>query len=166
MKTAENAIENLFREKVLLYQDLVSCLEKEKICIMETDVDALWRISDDKHLIATKIEDIRGRILDAVSNAGIDHDMNAATFNPSQVASILSGETAIQVTKANTTLLGLKNTAQNLVKTNRLFVEEYLNVLDDLIGIISNAKGSAAVYDSGCGYEDQSTGNLLLHKEV
>ena len=161
-----DTIEELFHEKILLYRDLIECLEQEKRSIVETDVDSLWRVSDKKQAIAVKIEDVRKRILESLDNAGIDHTMEISTFNSSNVVSLLPEENAKQIRMVDVTLIRLKEEIKGMVKANKSFVEEYLSVLDELIGIITNTDQSGQVYDSNQYYEGQGKTNLFLHKEV
>ena len=63
MKAFGLTIETLFHEKILLYGDLLDVLEQEKKSITEIDIEGLWEISEKKQQIASKIEDIRKKIV-------------------------------------------------------------------------------------------------------
>ena len=165
MNAYGSSIERLFHEKILLYQDLLDVLEQEKKAIMDIDLDALWKISDKKQKTALKLEAVRSNILDTLTRASISHDMDAASFQPSKILPLLPEKTAERLQKVNVTLVALKNDIQGLLTENKRFVGEYLGVLDELIGIITNVEHSKPVYGKNTHPQNMAT-NVFLHREV
>ena len=158
-------IENLLHEKVLLYRDLLDILEQEKKSIQEIDIDSLWKISRRKQEIASEIETARGKILDALKHASISHDMDMESFEIPKILAALPEDVNERLRKVNVTLLSIKDDIQGLLRENKQFVGEYLNVLDELIGIITDSGSREPVY--GRDRHPAKTGaNLLLHREV
>ena len=166
MEAAFETLENLFYEKILLYQDLVECLKRERNSLMKTDIDGLWEISDEKQSIISRIETVRGKILAAMSQASIDHGMNVSLFRLANVFSLIPRVHRARFKKAYLFLLSLKGEIEQRSRENKLFIEESLNFLDELIGIISGADKPGPVYNNDRCLTSQPHANLLLHKEV
>ena len=166
MQTAIQTLEDLFHEKILLYRDLVECLKKERDVLIKTDIDALWEIADEKHVIVSCIEAVRGKILTVLSQTAIDHRMDAVSFDLARVYSLISSVHREQLKKAYLSLVSLKGEIQGRSQENRLFIEACLNFLDELIGIIADTGKQNAVYDNGGTSRHQNQANLLLHREV
>jgi len=166
MKTAIETLENLFYEKILLYQDLVECLKRERDCLTKTDIDRLWEIADEKQSAVSRIESVRGKILSALSEAAIDHQMDAASFDLACAYSLIPGMHAERIKTAYLSLVALKGEIRQRSQENRLFIEESLDFLDELIGIIAGTGKQNAVYDNGRSLRNKGQANLLLYKEV
>ncbi len=167
MKAFGLTIETLFHEKILLYGDLLDVLEQEKKSITEIDIEGLWGISEKKQQIASKIEDIRKKIIHTLKDASPSHgmDVDEDQFEISRILSVVPSEIAERLKKVHVTLISLKNNIQVLLSENKRFVGEYLNVLDDLIGIITDSGSPGEIYG-----KDRCSGRLnsqlLLHREV
>ena len=166
MQTAIKTLEDLFYEKILLYQDLVECLKKERDVLVNTDMDALWEIADEKQSVVSRIEAVRNQILSALSEAAIDHRMDAVSFDLARVYSLISRMHGERIKKPYLSLVNLKGEIQKRCQENRLFIEECLNFLDELIGIIADTGKQNAVYDNGRSSRNKGQANLLLHREV
>ncbi len=165
MKAFGLTIETLFHEKILLYRDLLDVLEQEKKSITEIDIEGLWEISEKKQQIASKIEDIRKKIIHTLKDASPSPDVEEDQFEMSQILSVVPSEIAERLKKVHVTLVSLKNNIQVLLSENKRFVGEYLNVLDELIGIITDSGSPGEIYG-----KDRCSGRLnsqlLLHREV
>jgi flagellar biosynthesis/type III secretory pathway chaperone len=166
MKTSIQTLENLFHEKILLYQDLVECLKRERDVLINTDMDALWEIADQKQSAVSRIESVRGKILSALSEATVDHRMDAVSFDIARVYSLISHMHGERIKKPYLSLVNLKGEIQRRSQENRLFIEECLNFLDELIGIIADTGKPKDVYDNGRSLRNKGQANLLLHREV
>jgi len=166
MQTAIRTLENLFYEKILQYQDLVECLKKEHAVLIKTDMDGLWEIADEKQSIVSRIEALRSKILTALSEAAIDYRMDAVSFDLAHVYSLIPSMHRERFKKPYLSLVGLKDDIQKRSQENRLFIEECLSFLDELIGIIADTGKQDAVYDNGRSSSNKNQANLLLHREV
>ncbi len=166
MEASAVKIEKLFQEKIFLYQDLIECLNSEQKSLMDADIDFLWKLSDKKQVISVEIEKARSRILAALDDIPVDHGMDISTFNVAKVLSHIKGDIVIRLRKLEVTLNISKKTVRALAEQNRAYVEEYLDVIDELVGIISNVETSKGVYSKSSYPEMNSKANLLLHKEV
>ena len=165
MKTIGLSIETLFQEKILLYRDLLDVLEQEKKSITEIDIEDLWEISEKKQQIAAKIENIRKETVHILRSANPSLTSENDEFEISQILSVVSPETAERLKKSHVTLISLKDRIQVLLSQNKRFVGEYLNVLDELIGIITDTGNSGEIYGKNR-YSGKFDSHLLLHREV
>ncbi|MBW1960460.1 MAG: flagellar export chaperone FlgN [Deltaproteobacteria bacterium] len=165
MKRNGSTIETLFHEKILLYRDLLETLKQEKESIFKIDVDALWRISDKKQRIASEIKGARQKILDELTKASIPHGMDIATFQAGEILSVVPSTLSQRLRKVHVILVSLKNEIQNRLEENKEYVGEYLSVLDELIGIITDAGTPKPVYGKNRCPEALTT-NLFIHREV
>ena len=165
MKMPEVKIETLFHDKILLYNDLLEVLDWEKKSILNLDVDALWKISDQKKKLSIKIEAVRQSILNVLTDASIPHDMDLVSFQTSKVLGMMPEPIRERLGKAHVTLVSLKNEIRGRLEENKRFVGEYLDVLDELIGIITGNGSTGPIYGRRPHPEKFNT-NLLLHKAV
>jgi flagellar biosynthesis/type III secretory pathway chaperone len=166
MQTGIQTLENLFYEKILLYQELVECLKKEHAVLINTDMDGLWEIADEKQSIVARIKALRIKILTALSEAAIDYRMDAVSFDLARVYSLIPSMHRERFRKPYLSLMGLKDDIQKRSQENRLFIEECLGFLDELIGIIADTGKQETVYDNGRCSSKKNQANLLLHREV
>jgi flagellar biosynthesis/type III secretory pathway chaperone len=166
MQTEIQTLENLFYEKILLYQELVECLKNEHAVLINTDMDGLWEIADEKQSIVARIKALRIKILTALSEAAIDYRMDADSFDLGRVYSLIPSMHRERLRKPYLSLVGLKDDIQKRSQGNRLFIEECLSFLDELIGIIADTGKQETVYDNGRPSSNKNQANLLLHREV
>ena len=166
MQTSIQTLEDLFYEKILLYQDLVECLKKERDILINTDMDALWEIADEKQSVISRIEAVRDKILSALSEAAIDHGMDAVSFDLARVYSVIPRMHGERIKKPYMSLVNLKGEIQRRSQENKLYIEECLSFLDELIGIIADTGKPKDVYDNGRSLRNKGQANLLLHREV
>ena len=159
-------LKNLFYEKIMLYRDLLECLKRERELLVRTDVDALWEVSDRKQAIGARIGAVRGEILKALAGAGIDHDMDSASFRLSTVLSLISSRERMGFKKPYMALVSLKNEIRQRSQENKLFIEQSLAFLDELITVIANTDKAAPLYDKGGCLNNKGHHHLLLHREV
>ena len=165
MKTLGLTIETLFHEKILLYGELLDVLEQEKKSITEIDIESLWRISERKQQLASKIDGIRKKIIRTLKDAAPSSEVNEDRFEISQILPMVPSDIGERLKKVQVTLITLKNHIQVLLSENKRFVGEYLNVLDELIGIITDTGRSGETYGKDR-YTGKLNSHLLLHREV
>jgi flagellar biosynthesis/type III secretory pathway chaperone len=166
MQTSIQALKTLIYDKILLYQDLVECLKEEHELLIKTDVDALWEISDKKQSVVSRVEALRGKILTALSEAGIEHDSNVSSFDLTHIFSLIPPMQRRGLNKAYSSLVKLKNETRRRCHENRLFIEECLDFLDELIGILANTGKPSDFYNKERFLRAKGQVNLLLHREV
>ncbi len=166
MKTPIQTLEDLFYEKLVLYQELVECLKEERQFLIDTDMDALWEICDKKQAIVLSIEKVRDKILAALSEASIDHGMDVLSFRLATVLSVIPHTHRGRFKKVYMSLGSLKSETRQRSRENKVFVEQSLDFLDELMGIIANAHKASPLYDDGGGLNKNGPTNMLLSREV
>lgn len=159
-------IEKLLHEKIALYQSLVAVLEQEKKSLIASDVESLWHFATQKQECARDIEELRKRIMAELDRMGIDHGMNPVTFRVERIFALLPGSNDRLAKGLRQALLAVKTKVHALSRANKNFVEEYLSVLDEMIGIITSVGKTSAPYEKMRGPDSRERANLLLHREV
>lgn len=166
METLIPLIETLFEEKTDAYKQLVDILTQERKSLENADVDAMWVFSDRKQKISARITALRKEILHQLDQAGIHHGMNPVTFHMPSILARLPGQQTRRLQKQYAALVAVKNNLNLLSRENKTFVEDYLGILDELIGIITNAGKPEPVYDQQRYGGNRPKTNMLLHREV
>jgi len=166
METKIQTLEELFYKQIMLYQELIECLEDERGFLVETDMDALWEISDRKQSIVPRIEAIQEKMLSTLSEASVDHQMDGPSFSLTTVLSLIPHGYRERFRKPYLSLVKLKAETRQRSQENKRFVEKSLDFLDELIGILANSGGSNNTYTNGRGSSNRSQATRLLHKEV
>lgn len=166
METSEKFLEALFKQKLALYQELVTVVKAEKKSLSTTDVDSLWKFSSQKQEIASNIEGLRGQVLEILRHYHPHHDLTVSSFHHNRALALTPFKNNRKFKEICMSLSLVKEEVNGLVKGNKAFVEEYLAMMDEMIGIILNADRKNAAYkDPRLDGRRHST-NMLLHKEV
>ncbi len=166
MSISADGLEKLFQEKIMLYHDMASCLKNEQTSLMETDVDALWKYSEKKQALVNQIEDTRAQALAILAEAGIDHRMDRTSFSVSKILNLIPPDIGKKVKKFEIPLVIGKKSVQSLVSQNKAYVDEYLQVIDDLMETLTSVHKSQTGYDKNRYPESNNKTSLLLHWEV
>jgi flagellar biosynthesis/type III secretory pathway chaperone len=165
METPVSTLTSLFEEKRLLYRELIEVLKMERRSIVSGDTEQLWQVSGKKLQIASMIEALRERILEALTVAGISHGMTVASFRPSGVMALVPVVTRKALVPLQIALNLAKEEIRERTRENVAFVEDYLTTLDDLIAIFMQKNDGGAFYNRGRHVENNKT-RSLLHQEV
>ncbi len=165
MDTSKIPVAPLFQEKLMLYKELADVLAKEKQWIVNADVDELWRVSDAKRAIASKIDVIRTRILRMFTEAGIEHKMIPETFQNSRVISFLPAALRKQLSGTLLSLGIVKQEVRSLSRENKQYIESYLSMLDDLMSVLTGREAVPAAYGSQ-GKSSGANSPKVFHQEV
>ncbi len=165
MEVSGLTIETLYHKKILLYQELLDTLNKEINSIIDIDVDALWKISDQKHKIAQEIGELHHRMLNMLKALSVSDDVGAASFDTSSIYELMPDRIKDRLRKAHLTLVALKSEVRAQLEENKKYVGEYLSILDELIGLIIHAGQTQPVYDRNRCPAKSST-PLFLNREV
>lgn len=155
----------LFHEKLAHYRELITALEAERHCIKSARSEELWRISNQKQHLISDIEAIRERILHALTEMGILHDMTVPTFRVSKVLSLLPIHQRKPLLEIQDALSIAKREIQRRTRENVTYVEAYLATLDDLIRIFTRNGDDSVVYDRHC-LTAGANNRALLHREA
>jgi len=155
-----NLLEDLFQRKIILYDDLLHCLEVERESLVTINMDALWTISREKEEVCSKIESIRQEIVSVVAMDGQD---SSVPLN--RILGLVPEEKADTFKSFFLTLDKLKNEIELLRKTNMAFMNDSLRFLDEMISIITGGNKSKMVYDERS-HLGKSGINCFLSREV
>ena len=120
-----NLLEDLFQRKIILYDDLLHCLEVERESLVTINMDALWTISREKEEICSKIESIRQEIVSV-----FDMDGQDSSLPLNRILRLVPEEKAGTFQSFFLTLDKLKNEIELLRKANMAFMNDSLRFLD------------------------------------
>ena len=165
MEVSGLTIESLYQEKIVLYQDLLDALEMERKSIIDIDVDALWKVSEQKSRIARKIEKKQQQILVQLEDLPVRNGMDISSIDAQKILDLLPNEIKERLNKVKVTLGTLKKEIQVRLKENKGYVGEYLTVLDEIIGVVTDTGKRNPVYNRGRRAGNSAT-RLFLHREV
>jgi hypothetical protein len=82
------------------------------------------------------------------------------------VLSLIPGRDRLGFKKPYLCLVGLKSETRKRSQENKLFIEQSLAFLDELITVIANTDKAESLYDEGGCLNSKGHKNLLLHREV
>jgi len=161
-------LEKLFKEKLFVYKELLLCLEMEKENLTKDfKIDLLWKHSEEKQNLSSKIEKIRSKILAVLNRNSIYHNMNAASFNAQKIISFIPQKLASNILKIHISLISVKNEVYSLAHNNRCFVEESLGFVNELIAIMTDSiRPDNRTYGNGHVFNRDNKANVLIHKKV
>ncbi len=151
---------SLFHKKIILSNDLLHCLKKERESLINIDLDSLWSISKEKEDICSKIESIREEIVSAL-NLRIDQRFLASH----QILELLPEEHKATFQKLFHTLLKLKGEIEVIRKENMVFIDDSLQFLDEMMSILTGKTTSKILYNDKC-HLSRSGANVLLSREA
>ncbi|MBF0225735.1 MAG: flagellar export chaperone FlgN [Desulfobacterales bacterium] len=161
-----NKVNVFLQKKIMLYKDLVDCLEREKNCLSTNDINSLWKLSQEKQFLVSDIESIKHQILVVMTDEGVKHNMTGFSFSTSKIIPLIEWEDLSQVQNIVLTINSLKFEIQNRVKENKAFVEECSSVIEELISIITKANRGGVVYGNNFYPKENPNLNLVFHEEV
>ena len=153
-------LEDLFQRKIILYDDLLHSLEKERESLVTINMDALWAISKEKEELCSKIESIRREIVSVVDVDGQDSSLPL-----NRILTLVPEEKAGTFRSFFLTLVKLKNEIEFLRNANMAFINDSLRFLDEMISIITGVDTSKMVYDEKS-HLSKSGVNCFLSREV
>ena len=165
MEVSGLTIESLYQEKIVLYQDLLDALEMERKSIIDIDVDALWKVSEQKSRIARRIEKKQQQILVQLEDLSVRYGMDISPIDAQKIPDLLPREIKDRLKKVKVTLGTLKKEIQVRLKANKGYVGEYLTVLNEIIDVVVDTGKRNPVYNRGRRAGNPAT-HLLLHREV
>ncbi|RJP76124.1 MAG: hypothetical protein C4522_19370 [Desulfobacteraceae bacterium] len=165
-KSVHDELETLYYQKLERYEELAEVFTRERKILESADLEAMWRCSEEKQKISSQIIKIRQDILILLDQAGIGHHMNETTFHTPAILSLLPKQQSRTLRKIHVSTIMIKNRVHALLEENKKFITDYLGILDELIGIITNAGKQEPLYDHHRYCHGGKKNNLLLHKEV
>lgn len=153
-------LEDLFHKKIILSNDLLHCLKKERESLINIDLDSLWSISKEKEDICSKIESIREEIASA-----LDPKVDQGFLASHQILGLLPEEHKATFRKLFHTLLKLEGEIEVIRKENMIFIDDSLQFLDEMMSILTGKTKSKILYNDKCHWS-RSGANVLLSREA
>lgn len=153
-------LERLLQRKIMLYHDLLECFEKERESLINVDLDELWCISKKKEELCARIQSIRQEII-ACACSGKDRE----SFNLANVLDLIPRDKRATCHTLFLTLARIKSEIEVLRKENMVYIDDSLQLLDEIISIISGNTIGRIIYNEKCHLCKSST-NKLLSREV
>lgn len=147
-------------EKILLYNDLLNCFNREKEALINMDLDNLWNISKEKDELCSKIDSIRQKIFSAVY-----FEPDQQHLAPALIIARVPVMDRAKFQKLYYTLEKLKNEIDTIRELNMRAVDHSLKFLDEIISIISGQVREDVIYNGRCRL-NQSRSNMILSREV
>jgi len=153
-------LEDLFHKKIILSNDLLHCLKKERESLINIDLDSLWSISKEKEDICSKIESIREEIASA-----LDLRVDQRFLASHQILELLPEKHKATFQKLFHTLLKLEGEIEVIRKENMIFIDDSLQFLDEMMSILTGKTKSKILYNDKCHWS-RSGANVLLSREA
>jgi flagellar biosynthesis/type III secretory pathway chaperone len=165
-----DSITNLFHEKLMAYRALSDVLTKERKSIIYAETDKLWAFSSQKQELINQIMQIRNSISETLPDLlKINSDNPEKKPLSVRVLSCLGENYAGR--KYLTEIFSAINKEKKIVQSrgaqNISFIHEYLNSVEDIIGIITG-HNNQTLY-TGFGYKNNNSGydkKRLYSREV
>ncbi len=154
------ALENLIYEKIILYNDLLLCLEKERETLIKIDMDDLWEISKEKEEICSKVSAIRQEI---ISTLGLE--MDPKDYRPSRILEFIPRTDRARFQQSYVRLFDLKSEIEAIRKENMILINDSLQFLDEMVSVITGNDQSKMIYKDD-GHIRKSANQMLLSREV
>jgi hypothetical protein len=153
-------LERLLHKKIMLYHDLLECFEKERESLINVDLDDLWRISKKKEELGERIKSIRQEII-----ACTFPRTNRESFYLTQVLELIPKDKRTTCHALYLTLTRIKSEIEVLRKENMIYIDDSLQLLDEIMSIISGNTLGRIIYNDKCHLCKSST-NTLLSREA
>jgi hypothetical protein len=154
------SIEGLLHKKIVLYHDLLQCFKQERESLMNIDLDELWRTSKKKEELCTMIQSARHEIL-ACTCPRIDQE----AFNLTQVLDFIPRDKRATCHTLFLTLTRIKSEIEVLRKENMIYIDDSIQLLDEIMSIITGNITGRMVYNEKC-HLSKSSANTFLSREV
>lgn len=156
-------LEKLFYKKIILYNDLLHCFNKERESLVNIDLDNLWAVSKEKEEICSKIECVRQEMVSATNQPG----MKAEALSVKHILELVPREDRARFQELYHTLNNIKCEVDIFRKENMAFIDDSLHFLDEMISIITEDTKSktTTMYNDRC-HLRKSRAPLLLSREA
>lgn len=154
------SLESMIYEKIILYNDLLHCLEKERETLINIKLDDLWEISNEKEEICSKISALRQEIIST-----IDPDGDSKDYRPSRILEFIPRESQTTFHKSYVKLINLKSEIEAVRKENMILINDSLQFLDEMVSVITGDNQSRMIYQDD-GHIRKSANQTLLSREA
>jgi len=157
---AIQSLERLLHKKIMLYHDLLECFKEEREYLINVDLDELWSISKKKEELCARIQSIRQEII-ACTFPGT----NRESFYLAQVFELIPKDKRATCHALYLTLTRIKSEIEVLRKENMIYIDDSLQLLDEIMSIITGNTTGRIIYNDKCHFCKSGT-NTLLSREA
>jgi len=154
------SLEELFYQKIMLYDDLLNCFKRERESLMNIDMENLWEISKEKEELGLRIKTMRQKIISI-----LDLEANQKSFNAAYILDTIPDQKRPQFQRLHMAIIKLKDEIEVLRKENMNFIDDSLRFLDEMIAILTGNGQHKTNYNDKCRL-DKSAHNMLMNREV
>ena len=137
MEDAIRDIEKLCQEKLVLFQKLLSVFRQERKAIVKADVASLWTFTREKQDMANAIHALREKIFNTAKDAGLINEDDIRGYSLRKIVSAIPSHEKKVLMNISKALNEVKRTLTTLTIENKIFLEESLKTIDDLVHIIT-----------------------------
>jgi hypothetical protein len=158
-------IKKIMEIKKNLFLVLLETLEEEKEILKSSDLDALWKLNHRKNDIASDIENARKDLIELLHRYGKINNLDEKKFSLEEFLNLfIDSEEYDDVSEMCQDLSLVKSKVYETQKVNKMFVEEYLGILEELVTVITGS-GNNKTYSRQSIGPARSSG-MLLSQEV
>ena len=163
MEKFSGTLEDLFQDKLLIYQELKTIIEEERDYISALDVDSLWKMAERKKQLALQIEDRRSRIIDLIQKHRMPIEMTVGTFNTTRIIQEypVPEKFKFGLKSLNVQLNTVKKEITVLGTNNRQFVNEHLSIVDGIFATITGVENGKRYNRNGMVYNNPDDKPLI-----
>ena len=160
-------VEEVLKEKLFLFKELKNIFQKEKDCIINIDIDSLWKTINQKKEIGSKIAMLSEKILSIFEETSVQIDMSFESFSLSEAIKKIpvSDATKSGLLKLKTLVEIEQDEIKAIALANSKHVNSYLLVIDDVFSTIMNVTDESQYKNSGS-VPARKKGNCLIRQEV
>jgi hypothetical protein len=153
-------IDRKLHEKIFLYNELLQCFHREKMALINMDLDSLWNISKNKDELCARIDSVRLEL-----SAKIHSESGMQNMANEKLIELVPEDAKPRFHALFITLRKLKAEIGAIRKTNMDTAVCSLKFLDEIILIISGQIRQEFIYNDRCGF-DNTGRNMFLSREV
>ena len=154
------SLENLIYEKIILYNDLLHCLKKERETLIKIDLDDLWQISKEKEDLCSRISGLRREIISI-----IDPEMDQKDYQLTRILGYIPSEKREKFQQSYVRLINLKMEIEAIRKENMILIDDSLQLLDEMVSVITGDNQGRMIYKRD-GHIRKAGNQMLLRREV
>lgn len=158
MEKFADMVENLLGEKLILYKELQTILERENHCIVDMDIDGLWETIARKKQIVLKLELLSKHLFSLLEKRAEELSMEYTSFKLSDFIKKMpvSPKVKSKLNKIRLALSICKQGVSDLALANKRYLNESLSVIDDIF---------STTIDKAHRKQYNNSGNILPGKE-
>ncbi len=141
---AAHSIIDLLEKKEALYTELLALMAEESQALNTIALERLWGYTKEKNRLSTEIEGLRSELFHLASQRlGLDD-----TTVPVALRELprLFCEEAAHVSRSVEAILRLKGELKVITTSSRAFVTEYLETVEEIIGILTTQSAKTGTY--------------------